>query len=93
MYIRIQWYKDDIRTFVVTEVQLCMHKVGICGSDVHYWQHGRIGDRFVVTGPMLLGHECSAVVSKVGEGVTHLKVGMSCFINLAQCLSSNIFVL
>lgn len=57
------------------EVQLCMQKVGICGSDVHYWQHGGIGDRFIVTGPMLLGHECSAVVTKVGEGVSHLKVG------------------
>lgn len=57
------------------EVQLRMQKVGICGSDVHYWQEGRIGDRFVVTAPMLLGHECSGVVTKVGEGVTHLKLG------------------
>lgn len=52
-----------------------MRKVGICGSDVHYWNEGRIGDRFVVTAPMLLGHECSGVVSRVGDGVTHLKVG------------------
>jgi threonine dehydrogenase-like Zn-dependent dehydrogenase len=57
-----------------------MQKVGICGSDVHYWQHGGIGDRFIVTGPMLLGHECSAVVIKVGEGVSHLKVGMFFYI-------------
>ncbi|XP_052811599.1 sorbitol dehydrogenase-like [Mya arenaria] len=55
------------------EVQLCMQKVGICGSDVHYWQEGRIGDRFVVQAPMLLGHECSATVTKVGDGVTHPK--------------------
>ena len=61
---------------IIPEVQLCMQKVGICGSDVHYWHEGRIGDRFVVTAPMLLGHECSGVVSKVGEGVKHLKVGM-----------------
>ena len=52
-----------------------MQKVGICGSDVHYWHEGRIGNRFVVTAPMLLGHECSAVVSKVGQDVKHLKVG------------------
>lgn len=57
------------------EVQLCMQKVGICGSDVHYWHEGRIGNRFVVTAPMLLGHECSAVVSKVGQDVKHLKIG------------------
>jgi threonine dehydrogenase-like Zn-dependent dehydrogenase len=51
-----------------------MQDVGICGSDVHYWQHGRIGD-FIVNAPMVLGHEASGVVSKVGEGVSNLKVG------------------
>lgn len=56
------------------EVQLCMQQVGICGSDVHYWQHGAIGD-FVVREPMIVGHEASGVVSKLGEGVTTLKVG------------------
>ncbi|KAK7486799.1 hypothetical protein BaRGS_00021946 [Batillaria attramentaria] len=56
------------------QVQLCMQQVGICGSDVHYWTHGEIGD-FVVRAPMVLGHEASAVVSKLGPGVTSLKVG------------------
>ncbi|CAH3121192.1 unnamed protein product [Pocillopora meandrina] len=56
------------------EVQIQMHAVGICGSDVHYWKKGRIGD-FILTAPMVLGHESSGVVSAVGEGVTHLKVG------------------
>ncbi|KAJ7410997.1 hypothetical protein WISP_105054 [Willisornis vidua] len=56
------------------EVLLRMHSVGICGSDVHYWQHGRIGD-FVVKNPMVLGHEASGTVIKVGSGVTHLKPG------------------
>lgn len=51
-----------------------MQDVGICGSDVHYWQHGRIGD-FIVKAPMVLGHEASGVVNKVGEGVSNLKVG------------------
>ncbi|XP_053573549.1 sorbitol dehydrogenase isoform X2 [Bombina bombina] len=51
-----------------------MHSVGICGSDVHYWQHGRIGD-FVVKKPMVLGHEASGTVVKVGSSVTHLKPG------------------
>lgn len=51
-----------------------MHSVGICGSDVHYWQHGRIGD-FVVKKPMVLGHEASGTVLKVGSSVTHLKPG------------------
>jgi len=69
--------RSKLLLLAYTEVQLCMQKMGICGSDVHYWQEGRIGDRFVVRAPMLLGHECSAVVSKLGAGVTHLKVGTS----------------
>lgn len=56
------------------EVLLRMDKVGICGSDVHYWVNGRIGD-FVVTKPMVLGHEAAGVVQEVGKGVTHLKAG------------------
>ena len=48
--------------------------MGICGSDVHYWTEGRIGD-FIVNDPMVLGHESSGIVTKLGEGVTHLKVG------------------
>eukprot|EP00128_Syssomonas_multiformis_P008003 Colp12_sorted_trinity150504_noHs@19368 len=58
----------------LNEVQISMRSVGICGSDVHYWTHGRIGD-FVCTGPMVLGHESSGVVVAVGEGVTHLQPG------------------
>uniref|UniRef100_A0A673MR35 Sorbitol dehydrogenase n=1 Tax=Sinocyclocheilus rhinocerous TaxID=307959 RepID=A0A673MR35_9TELE len=51
-----------------------MHSVGICGSDVHYWQNGRIGD-FVLKQPMVLGHEASGRVVKVGSAVTHLNAG------------------
>lgn len=47
---------------------------GICGSDVHYWTHGRIG-HFVCNGPMVLGHESAGIVTSLGEGVTDLKVG------------------
>lgn len=56
------------------DVLLRMHSVGICGSDVHYWQHGRIGD-FVLTKPMVLGHEASGTVMKVGSAVKHLQIG------------------
>lgn len=41
-----------------------MDSVGICGSDVHYLAHGRIGD-FVMSGPMVIGHEAAGVVVKV----------------------------
>ncbi|RBP11118.1 D-xylulose reductase [Roseiarcus fermentans] len=56
------------------EVRIAIKTVGICGSDVHYYQHGRIGD-FVVKEPMILGHEAAGVVSAVGAKVAHLKVG------------------
>ncbi|GAB1610768.1 sorbitol dehydrogenase-like [Argonauta hians] len=58
----------------IGEVQLAVQDVGICGSDVHYWTHGSIGD-FILTSPMVLGHEASGVVTKLGEGVTHLAIG------------------
>lgn len=48
--------------------------VGICGSDVHYYQHGRIGD-FVVEGDFILGHECAGEVAAVGSEVKKLAVG------------------
>lgn len=41
---------------------------------VHYWQRGRIGP-YVLTGPMVLGHESSGVIAEVGAKVTHLKAG------------------
>ena len=48
--------------------------VGICGSDLHYFESGRIGD-YVVKPPFVLGHEAGGVVVEVGEGVTDLKPG------------------
>ncbi len=56
------------------EVKIAIHTVGVCGSDVHYYTHGRIGP-FVVNHPMVLGHEASGTIVEVGEGVRHLKAG------------------
>jgi D-xylulose reductase len=56
------------------QVRIKIHTVGVCGSDVHYYTHGRIGP-FVVKEPMVLGHEAAGTVVAVGEGVTNLKVG------------------
>lgn len=55
-------------------VRIAIHTVGVCGSDVHYYTHGRIGP-FVVEAPMVLGHEAAGTVVEVGEGVRHLKPG------------------
>lgn len=56
------------------EVLVAVKSVGVCGSDIHYYEHGRIGD-FVVTEPIILGHECAGDVVDAGPGVTALKPG------------------
>ena len=56
------------------EVLVEVGAVGICGSDVHYYEHGRIGP-FVVEAPMVIGHEAAGVVVGVGEGVDPARVG------------------
>lgn len=56
------------------DVVVQMNSIGICGSDVHYVDHGRIGD-FVVNSPMILGHESAGTVVKVGSAVQSLARG------------------
>lgn len=59
--------KDD-------EVLVKLEYVGICGSDLHYYESGAIGD-YVVEPPFVLGHEPGGTVVEVGANVKHLKVG------------------
>ncbi len=56
------------------DVRIDLRTVGVCGSDVHYYEYGRIGP-FVVNEPMILGHEASGRITEVGSEVDHLKVG------------------
>ncbi|MCU7495831.1 MAG: alcohol dehydrogenase catalytic domain-containing protein [Ignavibacteria bacterium] len=56
------------------DVLLRPASVGVCGSDIHYFNEGRIGDQ-VITFPFSIGHECSAVVEKTGPEVKNLKPG------------------
>jgi L-iditol 2-dehydrogenase len=48
--------------------------VGVCGSDVHYYEHGRIGSH-VVRQPLILGHESAGVIVAVGAGVEQRRIG------------------
>ncbi len=57
-----------------TDVLLRIERVGVCGSDVHYFEIGRIGSQ-VVEYPFIVGHECAGTVVAVGKSVKHVKVG------------------
>lgn len=64
----------DIPTPAADEALVKLDYVGICGSDLHYYETGAIGD-YVVKPPFVLGHEPGGVVVEVGKDVKHLKVG------------------
>lgn len=57
-----------------TDVLIRVKTVGVCGSDLHYYTTGRIGDQ-VVQYPFTIGHECAGIVEKVGGAVTRVSVG------------------
>ncbi|KAF2810773.1 putative alcohol dehydrogenase [Mytilinidion resinicola] len=56
------------------DVRIHIGQTGICGSDVHYWQRGRIGD-FILKSSIILGHESAGTVVEVGSAVKNLKIG------------------
>jgi L-iditol 2-dehydrogenase len=56
------------------QVLVAMQLVGICGSDVHYYEHGSIGP-FVIRRPQVLGHEAFGVIAELGPGSSRHAVG------------------
>jgi L-iditol 2-dehydrogenase len=75
------------------EVLIAIGSVGVCGSDVHYYEHGRIGP-YVIESPLVLGHEAGGTVTQLGPDVTSLRVGQRVSIepgvpcrNCTQCLA------
>lgn len=71
---KIEFGEVEVPKIKPDEVLVKMESIGVCGSDVHYYSHGRIGD-FVVKFPFILGHECAGTIVEVGNEVSHLKVG------------------
>lgn len=71
---KVELTQRDIPKPKVNEVLVRVEYVGVCGSDLHYYENGRIGD-YIVAPPFVLGHEAGGTVVEVGSEVTHLKPG------------------
>ena len=71
---KMGYVRRPIPTPKADEVLVKLEYVGICGSDMHYYETGAIGD-YVVKPPFVLGHEPGGVVVETGSNVKHLKVG------------------
>src|SRR6476660_8369607 len=71
---RIEMQKRPKPTPRPGDVLVRVSSVGVCGSDTHYYRHGRVGG-FVVEGPLVLGHEAAGTIVGVGESVDPSRVG------------------
>ena len=71
---KMGYTRRPIPTPKADEVLVKLEYVGICGSDMHYYETGAIGD-YVVEPPFVLGHEPGGTVVEVGSNVKHLKAG------------------
>ena len=77
-----------------TDVLIRVKRVGVCGSDIHYYTAGRIGSQ-IVSYPFPVGHEGAGIVEKTGPDVTRVKTGdpvaiepsMPCW-HCDQCLAN-----
>ncbi len=62
------------------EVEVTVELGGICGSDLHYFRHGGVGD-FTLKEPMVLGHEIVGIVSRLGTSVDGWRIGQRVAVN------------
>lgn len=71
---KMEWATREIPQAKPGELQIRLKHVGVCGSDLHFYQDGRLGN-WVPDGPLVLGHEPGGEVVEVGEGVQGFKPG------------------
>ena len=71
---RIEMEERPIPSPAPGDVLVRVSAVGVCGSDTHYYRHGRVGG-FVVDGPLVLGHEAAGTVVATGDGVDPARIG------------------
>ena len=71
---KLEWVERDIPQPGKGELQIKLEYVGVCGSDLHFYQEGQLAN-WTLDGPLALGHEPGGVVTGVGEGVEGFEVG------------------
>jgi len=71
---RIEMEERQIPTPGPGDVLIRVSSVGVCGSDTHYYRHGRVGS-FLVRQPLVLGHEAAGTIVGVGEGIDSSRIG------------------
>lgn len=72
--MKMGWEERPIPVPGDNEILVKIDCVGICGSDMHYYENGKIGS-YIVDPPFVLGHESGGVVVEIGKDVKHLNVG------------------
>ena len=70
----LEWVEREIPQPAKGELQIKLEYVGVCGSDLHFYQEGRLAN-WTLDGPLALGHEPGGVVSAIGEGVEGFAIG------------------
>lgn len=76
----LRMIESDMAPLSPDMVRISFGAGGICGSDMHYFHHGRVGD-FVVKSPLVLGHEIAGTVAAVGANVKGVLVGTRVAVN------------
>ncbi|MCL2864120.1 MAG: NAD(P)-dependent alcohol dehydrogenase [Lachnospiraceae bacterium] len=72
--MKMEWVEREIPQPGVGELQIKLEYVGVCGSDLHFYSEGRLGN-WVPDGPLVLGHEPGGVVTAIGADVTGFEIG------------------
>lgn len=71
---KLEWVEREIPQPGKGELQIKLEYVGVCGSDLHFYQEGQLAN-WTLDGPLALGHEPGGVVTAVGEGVEGFEIG------------------
>lgn len=71
---KMEWVQREVPVPAEGELLIKLEYVGVCGSDLHFYENGRLGN-WVPDGPLVLGHEPGGIVAEVGPGVTGFQKG------------------